>query len=195
MGSLRRCWGWARRRRAMGERPTPPPELPDAGPDALGVSRRSEVAGDGPVLRVGRMTKRFGGLAAVADVDLVVGRGTVHALIGPNGSGKTTLLNVVSGLYRADGGSIELAGHDVGGASAARRNRLGLARTFQNLQLWRRMTVVENVMVGAHGTSRVGLAQSVLGTPWSRRSERRLRERAQGLLHFVGLAHKAHDLA
>ena len=105
------------------------------------------------------------------------------------------MLNVVSGLDRADSGHIELAGHNVAGASTARRNRLGLARTFQNLQLWRRMTVMENVMVGAHGTSRVGLAQSLLGTPWSRRAERRLRERAQSLLLFVGLAHRGHDLA
>jgi branched-chain amino acid transport system ATP-binding protein/branched-chain amino acid transport system permease protein len=195
MGNLRRYWRAVNRWLTRRGRRRPAPAVPDAGPDVLGSSRRSEAGDGGPVLRISGLTKRFGGVAAVADVDLVVARRSIHALIGPNGSGKTTLLNVVSGLDRADRGRIELAGQDIGRAGAARRNRLGLARTFQNLQLWRRMTVVENVMVGAHGTSRVGLAQALLGTPWSYRSERRLRARAWGLLHFVGLAQRGHDQA
>jgi ABC-type branched-subunit amino acid transport system ATPase component/ABC-type branched-subunit amino acid transport system permease subunit len=193
VGSLRRYWRRASSRWARPGQPAGRHAVPDATPDVLASSRPSDVPDDGPVLRVRALTKRFGGLAAVAEVDLVVARGSVHALIGPNGSGKTTLLNVVSGLYQANSGRIELAGHDIGRASAARRSRLGLARTFQNLQLWRRMTLVENVLVGAHGTTSVGLVPSLLGT--GRSAERRLRERAWGLLHFVGLADRGHDLA
>src|SRR5207302_32808 len=82
-------------------------------------------------------TKSFGGLAALSELDLVIERGTVHALIGPNGSGKTTFLDLVSGLRRPEAGTVELAGQAIGQESAARRNRLGMARTFQNSQLFR----------------------------------------------------------
>ena len=156
---------------------------------------RAAAPGDGPVLDVRGLTKRFGGVAALADVDLRIDRATVHALIGPNGSGKTTFLNVVSGLYNLSAGRIELDGETIERSSAAARNRRGMARTFQNLQLWRRMSVLHNVMVGAHSTAKIGLTRSLLGTPGSRRVERRLRERAWGLLTFVGLAEKGRDLA
>ena len=141
------------------------------------------------------MTKRFGGVAALDGIDLAVERGTVHALIGPNGSGKTTFINVVTGIYRPTAGRIELDGTSLEGLGAAGRNRRGLARTFQNLQLWRRMTVLENVMVGAHSTSHVGLVRALLLPPFVWRGERRVRERAWGLLHFVGLADRGRDLA
>jgi ABC-type branched-subunit amino acid transport system ATPase component len=134
-------------------------------------------------------------VAALSQVDLVVERGTVHALIGPNGSGKTTFINVVTGLYKPTAGRVDLDGESLEGLSPAARSRRGVARTFQNLQLWRRMTVLENVMVGAHARERVGLMQSLLRTPKARRVERHLRERAWGLLHFVGLAARGRDLA
>src|SRR5207237_10306979 len=173
-----------RARHGIAPRQRPAPDVPDARRRPVG---RKE-AGDGPVLAVDVLTKRFGGVNALADVDVVVRRGTVHALIGPNGSGKTTFLNVVSGLYDVTTGRMELDGESVDHLSAAARNRRGMARTFQNLQLWRRMSVLENVMVGAHTTANVGLLRSLLGTPASWRSERDLRRRAWGLLHFVGLA-------
>jgi branched-chain amino acid transport system permease protein len=95
------------------------------------------------------LAKHFGGLKALDGVDMAVRRGTVHALIGPNGSGKTTFINVTTGLYRPTGGSIALAGDDVTGTAPHERTRRGLARTFQNIRVFRGMTVLENVMVGA----------------------------------------------
>jgi branched-chain amino acid transport system permease protein len=95
------------------------------------------------------LSKHFGGLKAVDEVDLTIKRGGVHALIGPNGSGKTTTLNVLSGLYKATAGSIVLNGRDVTDLPPHARTAAGLGRTFQNIRLWRSMTALENVMVGA----------------------------------------------
>ena len=101
------------------------------------------------VLEVRGLSKHFGGLKAVDEVDLTIKRGGVHALIGPNGSGKTTTLNVLSGLYKATAGSIVLNGRDVTDLPPRARTAAGLGRTFQNIRLWRSMTALENVMVGA----------------------------------------------
>jgi ABC-type branched-subunit amino acid transport system ATPase component/ABC-type branched-subunit amino acid transport system permease subunit len=148
-----------------------------------------------PVLEVHGLTKRFGGLTALVDVDMEVKRGTVHALIGPNGSGKSTFVNVVTGLYKPSAGRIDVNGIEQNELTPYQRNRGGVARTFQNLQVWRRMTVVENVLVGAHSRSSVGLTRSLLGTPGSRKAEAALEERAWGLLHFVGLAERGWEVA
>jgi branched-chain amino acid transport system permease protein len=101
------------------------------------------------VLVVDQLAKHFGGLKAVDQVSFAVRRGTVHALIGPNGSGKSTFINVVTGLYRATSGRITFVGRDITGDSPHARNRAGLARTYQNIRVFRGMTVLENVMVGA----------------------------------------------
>ncbi|WP_353186359.1 branched-chain amino acid ABC transporter ATP-binding protein/permease [Bosea sp. (in: a-proteobacteria)] len=101
------------------------------------------------VLEVRGLSKHFGGLKAVDEVDLTIRRGGVHALIGPNGSGKTTTLNVLSGLYKATAGSIVLNGRDITNLPPHARTQAGLGRTFQNIRLWRSMTALENVMVGA----------------------------------------------
>jgi ABC-type branched-subunit amino acid transport system ATPase component/ABC-type branched-subunit amino acid transport system permease subunit len=198
VGNLRRyvrAYNLRRAKRGAAARSVPPPDVaPELRRPAV-RERESSGAGNGEVLHVTGLTKRFGGVAALSDVDLVVRRGTVHALIGPNGSGKTTFINVVTGLYKPTAGRVELDGSSLEGLAPAARSRRGLARTFQNLQVWRRMTVLENVMVGAHTRDRVGLVQSLLRTPKSRRVERRLRERAWGLLHFVGLAERGRDLA
>jgi ABC-type branched-subunit amino acid transport system ATPase component/ABC-type branched-subunit amino acid transport system permease subunit len=197
MGNLRKAAGAIRRRRAEQGRPAPERPVPARVPERSRPRPRHEAADDGDdaVLEVASLTKRFGGLTALADLDLTVRRGTVHALIGPNGSGKTTFVNVVSGITAASRGRIDLNGDDVTQLAPYRRSGLGLARTFQNLQVWRRMSVVDNVMVGAHLRSRVGLTRSVLGTPGCRRADRELQERAWGLLHFVGLAGRGWDPA
>jgi ABC-type branched-subunit amino acid transport system ATPase component/ABC-type branched-subunit amino acid transport system permease subunit len=198
VGNLRRyarAFNLRRAKRGQAARPAPPPVVaPELSRPAVRSLDASEAA-DGEVLRVTGLTKRFGGVAALSDVDLVVKRGSVHALIGPNGSGKTTFINVVTGLYTPTAGRLDLDGSSLEGLSPAARSGRGLARTFQNLQVWRRMPVLDNVMVGAHRRYRVGLAQSMLRTPKSIRTERQARERAWGLLHFVGLADRGRDLA
>jgi branched-chain amino acid transport system permease protein len=135
-------WGFVAnrlRRAGMIEGEVPPLPLLS---QSAGTS--SEIA-----LEITGLAKHFGGLKALDGVDLAVRRGAVHALIGPNGSGKTTFINVVTGLYRATAGRITLAGQDVTTTPPHTRTRLGLARTFQNIRVFRGLTVLENVMIGA----------------------------------------------
>ncbi|MDQ1373774.1 MAG: branched-chain amino acid transport system ATP-binding protein livM, partial [Actinomycetota bacterium] len=197
MGNVRKMVNQARLRRARRDEATAGRAIPVVADE---LSRpRPRVASEGavgaPVLEVTGLTKRFGGLTALSDVDIVVQPGTVHALIGPNGSGKSTFVNVVTGLYKPTQGRIDVKGAEMNELTPYQRNRAGVARTFQNLQVWRRMSVVENVLVGAHSRSSVGLTRSVLGTPGSRRAEKALHERAWGLLHFVGLADRGWESA
>ena len=115
---------------------------------ALPLLSQAAVAG-GEVLNAAGLAKHFGGLRALDGVDLVVRRGTVHALIGPNGSGKSTFINVLTGLYRPTAGQVAFIGANITAAPPHRRTSAGLARTFQNIRVFRGMTVLENVMVGA----------------------------------------------
>ncbi len=139
------------------------------------------------VLEAKSMSKIFGGLRANDGVDMQVRRGTVHSLIGPNGSGKTTFINVVTGVYTADEGSIEFLGTRCDSRPLFENVYAGIGRTFQNLQLWKRMPVVDNVMVGLHTRLKSGLFASMLRTPMQRREEAQARERALGLLKFCGI--------
>lgn len=198
MGNIRKAISQAKLRRARRGEATAIRPVPTVTPELLRPRPRASADGEDegtPLLEVQGLTKRFGGLTALVDVDIAVDRGTVHALIGPNGSGKSTFVNVVSGLYKPTRGRIEVNGEEVNELTPYQRNRAGVARTFQNLQVWRRMTVVENVLVGAHSRSTVGLTRSLLGTPGSRRAEAALDERAWGLLHFVGLADRGWEPA
>ena len=163
--------------------------------EVAAVRPEPRTEGGEVVLEVAGLAKSFGGVNALAGVDLSITRGTVHALIGPNGSGKSTFVNTVSGVYRATRGTVRFNGEDIDRLSMQARSRAGIARTFQNLQVWRRMTVLENVMVGGHARGHVGLTRSLVGTVGSRREERELRERAWGMLAFVGLAERGRDLA
>jgi branched-chain amino acid transport system permease protein len=141
------------------------------------------VGGD-TVLDVKGLSKYFGGLKAVDEVDLAVKRGSVHALIGPNGSGKTTTLNVLSGLYKATAGKVLLDGTDVTDMPPHQRAAAGLGRTFQNIRLFRSMTALENVVIGAErpGNALVGHGEDALN------------ERAMSALTFVGLGARANEL-
>jgi branched-chain amino acid transport system permease protein len=141
------------------------------------------VAGDN-VLEVKGLSKHFGGLKAVDEVDIAVRRGSVHALIGPNGSGKTTTLNVLSGLYKATAGKVVLDGTDVTEMPPHQRAAAGLGRTFQNIRLFRSMTALENVVIGAErpGNALVGHGEDALN------------ERAMSALTFVGLGSRANEL-
>jgi ABC-type branched-subunit amino acid transport system ATPase component len=105
-----------------------------------------------PLLSIEGLTKRFGGVTAVNDVSFKVQPSSMHGLIGPNGSGKTTNFNLISGVYRPDEGQIDFEGHTINGTPAHRITRLGIARTFQNLRLFKTMSVLENVLVGLGGS-------------------------------------------
>ena len=147
------------------------------------LALRPAASGADFVLDVRGLAKYFGGLKAVDGVDFTVRRGAVHALIGPNGSGKTTTLNVVSGLYRPTAGRILVDGVDVTALSAHQRTIAGLGRTFQNIRLFRSMTALENVVIGAErdGNSQVA------------RGHAALEERARAALDFVGLGARCGD--
>jgi ABC-type branched-subunit amino acid transport system ATPase component len=132
---------------------------------------------------------------AVSDVSLSVPEGLIFGLIGPNGAGKTTLFNVVSGLHRATSGHVLLDDREITALPQHGIAALGVARTFQNLQVFAGMTVLDNVLTGAHRHGRCGLLPTLLRLPAVRAEERQLRDRALAVLEFVGLAAFASELA
>ena len=139
------------------------------------------------ILQADGVQMRFGGLKALDQVDLAVTRGSVHGLIGPNGSGKSTMMNVLTGIYTPSEGTIRFEGQSIGGQKPPVIALKGLARTFQNVQLFGEMTPIENVLVGLHHTYRSSFLDVVLRTPRLKREERAARLRAAGILRFVGL--------
>ncbi|MFN6961294.1 MAG: ABC transporter ATP-binding protein [Rhodocyclaceae bacterium] len=149
-----------------------------------------------PVLLEARsISKRFGGVQALKDVSLTIRRGEIYGLIGPNGAGKTTFFNVLTGLYPRDGGDVSFAGEVLDLSSPNRVAEAGIARTFQNIRLFGNMTALENVMVGRHVRTHAGVFGAILRTAAQRAEEAAIRRRAQELLHYVGIAHRANDLA
>jgi branched-chain amino acid transport system ATP-binding protein len=145
------------------------------------------------LLQLNGVAKAFGGLLAVNHLDMSVQPGEIHGLIGPNGSGKSTTLNLISGLYQPTAGRISLAGDDVTSLAPARRTSLGLARTFQNIRLFKKLSVLDNVLVARYCRSRGGLVAVSLRLPGQRRAEREAREAALQALDIVGLRHRAAD--
>jgi branched-chain amino acid transport system ATP-binding protein len=141
-----------------------------------------------PALRLRGVGRRFGGLVAVRDVDLDFAHGEVRGIIGPNGAGKSTLLGLIGGQLRADAGTITFAGNRIDRLPPHRRARLGIAVVFQGARIFRGMTALENVMVGAHAVTRTGFAGAVLRLPVHHREEREIRHRAREALERVGLA-------
>jgi branched-chain amino acid transport system ATP-binding protein len=138
-------------------------------------------------LVVKNLSKQFGGVKAVQDVSFTIKGGTVHSVIGPNGAGKTTLFNLITGIYTPTQGEISFEGSAVAGEPPYELARLGMSRTFQNLQVCMNMTAIENVMVGAHLRLAQGLLASVLHLPGLRRADRACRDEAAGLMDFVGV--------
>ena len=141
-----------------------------------------------PVLKVSGVSKRFGGLQALADVGITIEAGQVYGLIGPNGAGKTTFFNVLTGLYTPDSGSFELGGEPYKPEAVHLVAQAGIARTFQNIRLFAEMTALENVMVGRHVRTHSGLVGAVLRTPGFKAEERAITARARELLEYVGIA-------
>lgn len=140
------------------------------------------------LLRARGVAMHFGGLKALDGVDMDVERGRIHGLIGPNGSGKTTMLNVLSGVYEPTAGSIVFEASELARAPAHRIAASGIARTFQNLRLFKDLSVVENVLVGRQPHLGYGLGAIFLQLHGA--AERRARERAAELVRFVGLEHR-----
>jgi len=147
------------------------------------------------VLETDKLTKKFGGLIAVNNFDLKVSQGQISSLIGPNGAGKTTVFNVVTGIYKADGGRIVFKGEDLIGKKPHQIIKKGIARTFQNIRLFSNMTCLENVMAGQHCRSREGTLTSVLQTPGQRKEEFEIRKNAEDRLKQVGLWKYRDELA
>ena len=147
------------------------------------------------MLELRDITCVFGGLTALDKVSFAIRSGEITGVIGPNGAGKTTLFNIVSGIYRLTSGQVFLGGCDISGLPPDQLARLGLVRTFQNIELFGQMTVLENVMVGLHTKSDCGLFSCALRLPWQLAEERRIRARALELLDYVGIAELAEQPA
>ena len=148
-----------------------------------------------PVLDVRNLGIDFGGLTAVVKFTLTIGATEIAGLIGPNGAGKTTIFNLLTNVYQPTRGTILLRGVDTKGMTTAQVNRMGIARTFQNIRLFSSMSVLDNVKVGMHNGIKCSFASSLLHTPRYYRSERIAKERCMELLDFMGMADLAQQRA
>lgn len=147
------------------------------------------------MLSVNNLTLSFGGVKALSEVSFSMQANVIHGLIGPNGAGKTSLFNVVSGIYVPTAGSIHFNGSEISRLKLHQINRLGVARTFQNIMVFPDLTLAENVMIGRQDRTRAGVLASILRLPRERAERRAARERALELLSYVGLEGKADELA
>jgi ABC-type branched-subunit amino acid transport system ATPase component len=147
------------------------------------------------LLQASGLCKNFGGVRAVHDISLAVPQGVVFAIIGPNGAGKSTLLNLLSGMSRADAGTVTFAGADLTRVRAHRRVRHGIARTFQKIRLFRQLSALDNVVAGFHIHAAIPAWQYVVHGRSFRRHHARCREEAARLLAFMGLEARAHVAA
>jgi branched-chain amino acid transport system ATP-binding protein len=145
------------------------------------------------IMRAEHVTKEFGGLVAVSDVSIDIPTRSIVSIIGPNGAGKTTLFNMLTGLYKPTAGRISLEDREITGKRPDIITSLGVARTFQNIRLFRAMTAVENVVVGRHARMRAGVWGSIIRPPGVRREERAARDRSREILEYVGLEHSQFD--
>jgi branched-chain amino acid transport system permease protein len=175
--------GWRKRRGEGAAAPVLGPFRPFAA-----VPRVSEPAESEPLLEVRQVSKRFRGLRALREVSLSVAAGEIRGIVGPNGSGKTTLFNVISGLYRPNGGTVRLSGAPVGGRRPYQLSQAGVARTFQNLRLFNNLTVRENVLVAADRSRTRGIWRYAVWQVGVVNRDRALRARADAMLDQFGLS-------
>jgi branched-chain amino acid transport system ATP-binding protein len=147
------------------------------------------------VLEIRGVTKQFGGLTALHHVDFAVGDGELVGLVGPNGAGKSTMFNIVAGAFPPTSGQVRLAGRDVTGLKSHRLARLGVARTFQQTTLFSELTALANVRQGLHRHVAPRTVAGILGARGYREEERRLDDRAQGVLELLGIAEQRDDVA
>ncbi len=149
------------------------------------------LARDAALLEVEELCKSFGGVRALDGVDFRIAEGELVGLIGPNGSGKTTAFNLISGVLRPSGGRIRFAGENITGNTPEQNARAGIARTFQNIRLFRDLPVIDNVMVGRHMRHGPGFLATVLGLPAAGRAEAATRRRTLEILDLLGLRSRA----
>jgi branched-chain amino acid transport system ATP-binding protein len=147
------------------------------------------------ILETSKLTKRFGGVSAVNDLDMVVNEGEILGLIGPNGAGKSTVFSMIGGFQPPSGGKIFYQGRDITGMQAHNVARLGIARVFQQSLIFGKLSVLDNVFVGCHKAYRTPEWQRVLRLPGARREEKALRAKAAETLTFMGLEHVQHEEA
>ncbi|RMG90845.1 MAG: ABC transporter ATP-binding protein [Chloroflexi bacterium] len=142
-----------------------------------------------------KVTKRFGGLVAVRELDFTIPKGSIVSIIGPNGAGKTTFFNCITGFYSIDEGDLIFDGHRLNGRPSYQIARYGISRTFQNIRLFENMTVIENIMVGQEPRLTSSWIGAILGTPHTRAEEEQAEKKAREMLQFVGLQGKGDWLA
>lgn len=147
------------------------------------------------ILTTKRLTKQFGGLVAIDNLDLDVKENSIHSVIGPNGAGKTTLFNCITGFYKPEFGEIDLMGHTLVGLLPDQIVRLGVARTYQNIRLFPALTAMENILVGLHSHLKARFLGIVIGTAGTRKEEQKADEESSRLLRFVNLSGKGEQLA
>ncbi|MGH6882576.1 MAG: ABC transporter ATP-binding protein [Hypericibacter sp.] len=158
------------------------------------MTGRAMEAGREALLTVAGLKKNFGGVKALEKLDLTIASGELVGLIGPNGSGKTTAFNLLTGVFKPSGGHIVFRGQEVAGNRPEQNARLGMARTFQNIRLFRDLPVIDNVAVGLHMRHGAGFWPTVLRFPAATRSESKIRERALEVLEILDLRDRAGDL-
>jgi branched-chain amino acid transport system ATP-binding protein len=142
-----------------------------------------------------KITKRFGGLVAVNEVDFQLQKGSITSIIGPNGAGKTTFFNVITGMYKPDGGKLIFDGQEITGKGPEQVAPLGISRTFQNIRMFGQLTVLENVLVGMHVHLKSGLLDAILSLGRHKREELAAKRQAVELLDYVGLRTAANEVA
>lgn len=147
------------------------------------------------LLVANKLSKRFGGLQALSDVSFSICKGDIYGLIGPNGAGKTTLFNVLTSLYVPESGSCNFMGHQLTRLKPHQIAMAGLARTFQNIRLFGNLSAIENVMIGRHIRTRAGVWGAITRNKRTRAEEAAIEQRAQELLDYVGIGHRANDVA
>lgn len=147
------------------------------------------------MLALDALTIRFGGLTAVDNVSFEIPAGAIYGLIGPNGAGKTTCFNMITGVYKPTSGKVLLDGREIQGKMPYKINELGIARTYQNINLFKKMTVLENVMVGCHTKSKAGVAAAIFRTRSQHTEEKAVVEKSMEILNFMELGEKAGLLA
>ncbi|MCX8069961.1 MAG: ABC transporter ATP-binding protein [Thermodesulfovibrionales bacterium] len=146
-------------------------------------------------LHIDNITKNFGGLTALEEINFIIEEGMIQAIIGPNGAGKTTLLNIISGIYEPDLGKVRFKGTEINNYSPNEIAKIGISRTFQHVELFSNMTVLENIMVGRYVRTKAGLFACGFRLPSARNEEKAIKRDSEQILEYIGLIHRRNEKA